>query len=87
MKKPALKVDDLRRRSTGDLRGMHSSLRVKSQFDSLRKRWLKDSIQDKHTNRVAFSYLEVREFPIILGGTFPLVSCVPKFAVFPPLTM
>lgn len=81
MTKLGLKADDLRRHSTGGLRGVHSSLRVKSQFDSLRKSWLKDSIQEKHTNHVAFSYLEVREFPIILGGTFPLLSFIQKFGV------
>jgi hypothetical protein len=55
-----------RRRSTGELSGS-SGLRVKSQFESLQRRGLSvvDTDRDKH---VAFSFLEVREFPIILGG-------------------
>ena len=66
------KTDELRRHSTGDVLGGRSSLSVKSQFESLGKRWLKDSIQGEPPNRVAFSYLEVRELPIILGGKFSL---------------
>lgn len=57
-----------RRHSTGDLTMVRSSLRVKSQFESLKRKGLSASMNDgsgrKHT--VEFAFLEVREFPIIL---------------------
>lgn len=57
-----------RRHSTGDLTMVRSSLRVKSQFESLKKKGLSASMSDgsgrKHS--VEFAFLEVREFPIIL---------------------
>lgn len=48
--------------------GMPGILRVKSQYESMRQCGLKGTGWCKETRRTEFSTLEVREYPIILGG-------------------
>lgn len=62
--------------------GMPGILRVKSLFESLQQRGLKGTGLRKETQTTVFSTLEVREYPIILGGTsssfktLRITSCV-----------
>ena len=52
-----------RRRSTGSLAALRSILRVKTQYDSLKKHGLAHT---RKQNRVEFAFLEVREYPMIV---------------------
>ena len=51
--------------STGDLDVMQSALRVKTQYESLKRNGLRRS-RENTKKKISFSFLEVKEFPMIL---------------------